>query len=54
MLHRWDGIVQVMSGACFPPDMMFRIEAKQFNLGLIRPENLVSHSLRVPLGAFMF
>ena len=34
-----------MSGAWFSPGMMLRIEAKQFNLGFIRPENLVSHSL---------
>ena len=44
MLHRWDVIEQVMSGAWFP----LRIEAiEQFNLGFIRPENLVSHSLTV-------
>ena len=47
MLHCWDGAGQVMSGAWFPPDMTLRIEAKQFSLGFIRPENLVSHSLRV-------
>ena len=47
MLHRWNGIGQVMSGAWFPLDMMLRIEAKQFNLAFIRPENLHSHSLRV-------
>ena len=50
MIHRWDSIGQVMSGAWFPPDMTLRIEAKQFNLGFIRPENLVSHSLRVQAG----
>lgn len=38
----WDGIWQVTSGARFPPDMTFLIKAKQFNQGLIRPENLVS------------
>lgn len=27
---------------------MLRIEAKQFNVVFIRPENLVSHNLRVP------
>ena len=42
-LHCWNGIGQVMSDAWFPPDMALRIEAKQFNLGFIRPENLVSH-----------
>ena len=46
-LSRWDGIGQVMSSAWFPPDMTLRIKAKQFNLGVIRPENFVSHSLRV-------
>ena len=40
MLLRWDGIGQVMSGAWFPPDVMIGIEAKELNLGLIRPENL--------------
>ena len=47
MLHRRDGIGQVMSGAWFPPDVMLGIQAKEFNLGFIRPENLVSHGLRV-------
>jgi hypothetical protein len=42
MLHRKDGIGQVMSSAWFPPDVML-----EFNLGFIRPENLVSHGLRV-------
>ena len=31
MLHHWDSIGQVMNSAWFPPDMMLRIEAKQFN-----------------------
>ena len=44
------GIGQVMRGAWFPPDITLRIEAKQFNLGYIRPENLVSMS---PIGVFM-
>ena len=43
MLHCSDG-------AGFPPDVTLGIQATEFNLGLIRPENLVSHSLRV--GAF--
>lgn len=47
MLHHWDGIGQMLSSAWFPPDMMLRIEAKQFNLGFIRLEYHVSHSLSV-------
>jgi hypothetical protein len=34
MLHCRDG-------ARFPPDRMLDIQAKEFNLGFIRPENLV-------------
>ena len=52
MFHRWDGIKQVMRGAWFPPDKKLRIEAEQFNLGFIRPENLFPHSLSL-LGAFL-
>jgi hypothetical protein len=33
--------------ARFPPDLMLGIQAKEFNLGFIRPDNLVSHGLRV-------
>jgi hypothetical protein len=36
-----------------PPDMTLGIQAKEFNLGFIRPENLVSHTLgilKVPFG----
>jgi hypothetical protein len=51
MLYRRDGIVQVMSGALFPPDVMLGIQVKEFKLGLIRPENLLSHGLHL-LGAF--
>ena len=40
MLHRRDG-------ARFPPEVMLGIQAKEFNLGFIRPEHLVSHGLRV-------
>ena len=40
MLHRRDG-------ARFPPDVTLGILAKEFNLGFILPENLVSHGLRV-------
>ena len=40
MLHRRDG-------ARFPPNVMLGIQAKELNLGFIRPENLVSHGLRV-------
>ena len=43
MLHRRDG-------ARFPPDVTLAIQAKEFNLGFIRPENLVSHGQS--LGAF--
>lgn len=43
MLHFWDGIGQVMSGAWFHPD----IQAKEFNLCVIKPENFVSYSLEV-------
>uniref|UniRef100_A0A0E9W6T0 Uncharacterized protein n=1 Tax=Anguilla anguilla TaxID=7936 RepID=A0A0E9W6T0_ANGAN len=41
MLHRRDGIGQVMSSALFPLDVTLG------NLGFIRSENLVSHGLRV-------
>ena len=47
MFHCWDCIGQVMSSAWFSPDIPLRINAKKFNLGLIRPENLISHSLGV-------
>ena len=40
MHHRRDG-------ARFPSDLMLSIQAEEFNLGFIRPENLVSHGLRV-------
>jgi hypothetical protein len=40
MLHHRDG-------ARFPPDMTLGIQAKEFNLGFIRSENVVSHGLRV-------
>jgi hypothetical protein len=36
-----------MDGARSPPAMMLGIQAKEFNLGFIRPENLVSHGLGV-------
>ena len=35
------------AGARFPPDVTLGIQAKEFNLGFIRPENLVSHGLRI-------
>ena len=44
MLHRRDD-------ARFHPDVTLGIQAKEFNLGFIRPENFVSHGLN-PLGAF--
>jgi len=47
MLHCRDGIGQVMSGAWFPSDTTFAIQAKEFNLCFIRPDNFVSHGLRV-------
>src|SRR4029434_3333554 len=47
MFHCWDCIGQVMSSAWFSPHIPLRINAKKFNLGLIRPENLISHSLGV-------
>jgi hypothetical protein len=34
-------------GDKLPPDMMLGIQGKEFNLGFIRLENLVSHGLRV-------
>ena len=40
MLHHRDG-------ARFPPDVTLGIQAKEFNLGFIQLENLVSHGLRV-------
>ena len=40
MLHCRDG-------ARFLPDVTLGIQAKEFNLGFIRPENLVSNGLRV-------
>jgi hypothetical protein len=51
MLHSRNGIGKVMSSAWFPPDVMLGIQAKEFNLGFIRSENLVSHG-QSPLGAF--
>ena len=56
MLHCRDGIGQMMSGAWFPPDMTLGIQAKEFNLSFIRPENVVSHGLivlQVPFGKLM-
>ena len=38
---------RMRDGARFPPDVTLGIQAKKFNLGFIRPENLVSHGLRV-------
>ncbi len=45
MLHRWDGIIQVISGACFPSDM-------NKELRFIRPENIFFHSQSY-LGVFL-
>jgi hypothetical protein len=51
MRHHRDGIGQVMSDAWFPTDVTIGIQAEEFNLGFVRPENLVSHG-QSPLGAF--
>ena len=40
MLHR-------RTGASSPPEVTLGIQAEEFNLSFIRPENLVSHGLRV-------
>jgi hypothetical protein len=40
MIHRGDG-------ARYFPDVTLGIQDKEFNLGFVRPENLVSHGLRV-------
>ena len=45
MLHR-------RHGARFPPDVTLGIQAKEFHLGFITLENLVSHGLRVLQVAF--
>ncbi|KAI2654737.1 hypothetical protein H4Q32_011522 [Labeo rohita] len=47
MLHCWDCIGQVMSSAWFSPHIPLRIKAKKLYLGLIKPENLISHHLGV-------
>ena len=47
MLHCRDGIGQMMSSAWFPLGMMLGIQAKAFNLGFTRPENLVFHGLGI-------
>ena len=41
------------NGARFPLDGTLGIQAKEFNLGFIRLENLVSHGLS-PLGTVLF
>jgi hypothetical protein len=41
-----------MSDAWFPPEVRLGIQAKEFHLGFIGPENLVSHGLRVLLVPF--
>ena len=40
-------MLQRRDGARLPPDVTLGIQAKEFNLAFIRPENLVSHGLRV-------
>lgn len=47
MLYHQDGIGQVMSSAWIPLDIMLGNEARHFSIGFIRPENHVSHSLKV-------
>ena len=37
----------MMRVAWFPSDVTLGIQAKDFDLGFIKPENLVSHGLRV-------
>ena len=44
MLHHRDG-------ARFPPDVTLGIQAKEFDLGFIGSENLLSHG-QSPLGSF--
>lgn len=44
-LPEGQAVRSIMTG--FSPDMTLRIEAKQFDLGCLRPNNLVSHSLKV-------
>ena len=54
MLHRKDAVTTMLhrkDGARFPPDLTLGIQAKEFHLGFIRAENLVSHGLS-PLGVF--
>ena len=44
-----EAILLYRDSARFPPDVMLGIQAKEFNLDFIRPDNLhlVSHGLRV-------
>ena len=55
MLHRRDGATTTMlhrrDGVRFPPDVTLGIQVKEFNLGFIRPKNLVSRG-QSPFGAF--
>ena len=39
-------------GVWFPTYVMLGIQAKEFDLGFIRPDNLVSQGLESSLGAF--
>lgn len=45
--HHPHSIMLPTPSRVLPPDMTLIIKAKQFNLSFIRPENLVSHGLRV-------
>ena len=44
-------MLHLRDGASFPPDMTLGNQVKEFNLGFVRPENLVSHG-QSPLGVF--
>ena len=40
-------MLRCRDGARFPPDLTLDIQAKEFNRGFIKPDNIVSHGLRV-------
>ena len=47
MIHERDGVRWMISCARFLPDVALRIQAKEFNFPLIRPQNMLSQDLRV-------
>ena len=49
--HRCTTMLHCRDGAKFPPEVTRAIQAKEFTLGFIRPEKIVSHGLS-PLGTF--